>query len=81
MAHKEDARSASATRNQFRYAPALWRLMRSNLDDDINSDLAIVKVGFARVRFGGRLKRARIFQPIRVARQGSDSEYLPRLLE
>jgi len=51
------AYSAESTRNPFRYALALWRFIRSDTDDDIISEVAIIEIGFARSRFGRRLAR------------------------
>jgi ubiquinone biosynthesis protein COQ4 len=51
------AYSAESTRNPGRYALALWRFLRSDTDDDIISEVAIIEIGFARSRFGRRLAR------------------------
>jgi ubiquinone biosynthesis protein Coq4 len=50
------AYSARPVRNPFRYAAAVWRLIR---DDPAEStaDAAIVEIGFARSRFGRRFAR------------------------
>ncbi|MDH4003063.1 MAG: Coq4 family protein [Xanthomonadales bacterium] len=57
MSDQEYSYSATATKNPFRYALAVWRFMRSKTDDDIISEVAIIEIGFARSRFGRRLAR------------------------
>ena len=57
MSDQEYIYSASATKNPFRYALALWRFMRSKTDDNVISEVAIIEIGFARSRFGRRLAR------------------------
>jgi ubiquinone biosynthesis protein Coq4 len=49
--------SADSTRNPLRYALALLRFLRSDTDDDIIPEVAIIEIGFARSRFGRRLAR------------------------
>lgn len=46
--------SSRPTRNPFRYALALWRLIR---DPKATEEAAIVEIGFLRSRLGGRLAR------------------------
>ena len=57
MTAPDYAYSAQSTRNPFRYALAVWRFLRSDTDDDIIPEVAIIEVGFARSRFGKRLSR------------------------
>ena len=49
--------SAESTKNPFRYALAVWRFLRSNTDDNIIPEVAIIEIGFARSGFGRRLAR------------------------
>jgi len=51
------AYSAESTKNPFRYALAVWRFLRSDTDDNIIPEVAIIEIGFARSRFGRRLAR------------------------
>jgi ubiquinone biosynthesis protein Coq4 len=56
MASTEYGYSAEPTRNPFRYARAVWRLVR--LDPETTTDeAAIVELGFARSRLGRRFAR------------------------
>jgi ubiquinone biosynthesis protein COQ4 len=57
MPASEYAYSAESTKNPFRYALAVWRFLRSNTDDSIISEVAIIEIGFARSSFGRRLAR------------------------
>ena len=57
MAAPDYAYSANSTRNPFRYALAVWRFLRSDTDDNIIPEVAIIEVGFARSKFGKRLSR------------------------
>lgn len=57
MSQSNYAYSAESTRNPFRYALAVWRFLRSNTDDNIVPEVAIIEIGFARSRFGRRLAR------------------------
>ena len=57
MTAPDYAYSAQSTRNPFRYALAVWRFLRSDTDDDVIPEVAIIEVGFARSRFGKRLSR------------------------
>jgi ubiquinone biosynthesis protein Coq4 len=52
----EHAYSAEPTRNPFRYAAAVWRLVRRD-PAETTPDAAIVEIGFARSRFGRRFAR------------------------
>jgi ubiquinone biosynthesis protein COQ4 len=57
MPASEHVFSAESTRNPFRYALAVWRFLRSDTDDNIIPEVAIIEIGFARSRFGRRLAR------------------------
>ncbi len=50
------AYSAQPTRNPFRYAAAVWRLIRRD-PAEATSEAAIVEIGFARSRLGRRFAR------------------------
>lgn len=50
------AYSAQPTRNPFRYAAAVWRLVRSDPAES-TADAAVVEIGFARSRMGRRFAR------------------------
>jgi len=50
------AYSARPTRNPFRYASAVWRLIRSDPTES-TADAAVVEIGFARSRLGRRFAR------------------------
>jgi len=50
------AYSSRPTRNPFRYALAVWRLIRSD-PTETTSEAAIVEIGFARSRWGRRFAR------------------------
>lgn len=50
------AYSARPVRNPFRYALAVWRLVRNDPAES-TADAAIVEIGFARSRFGRRFAR------------------------
>jgi ubiquinone biosynthesis protein COQ4 len=57
MSPSKYAYSAESTKNPLRYGLALWRFLRSDTDDNIISEVAIIEIGFARSRFGRRLAR------------------------
>jgi ubiquinone biosynthesis protein COQ4 len=50
------AYSAQPTRNPFRYAGAVWRLLRKD-PEETTAEAAIVEIGFARSRLGRRFAR------------------------
>ena len=60
MPASEYSFSAESTRNPFRYALAVWRFLRSDTDDNIIPEVAIIEIGFARSKFGRRLARCRL---------------------
>jgi len=49
--------SARPTKNPFRLALAMWRFMRSDVNDENVSEVAIIEISFARSRLGRRLAR------------------------
>lgn len=49
--------SAEPTRNPFRYLGAVWRFVRTDLDELDVRDAAIVQMGFNRSRIGRRIAR------------------------
>jgi ubiquinone biosynthesis protein Coq4 len=57
MSTSNYAYSAESTKNPFRYALAIWRFLRSDTNDDVVPEVAIIEIGFARSRFGRRLAR------------------------
>jgi len=56
MDENTHAYSANPTRNPFRYALAVWRLIKSDPSKSTD-EAAIVEMGFARSRFGRRFAR------------------------
>jgi ubiquinone biosynthesis protein COQ4 len=56
MATSKHAYSATPTRNPFRYALAVWRLVRSDPAQSTD-EAAIVEMGFARSKLGRRFSR------------------------
>jgi ubiquinone biosynthesis protein Coq4 len=56
MGTPDHAYSAQPTRNPFRYALAVWRLVRSDPAESTDA-AAIVEIGFARSKFGRRFAR------------------------
>ena len=56
MASTDYAYSAQPTRNPFRYALAVWRLIRND-PAETTPEAAIVEIGFARSRIGRRFAR------------------------
>ena len=57
MAESAYRYSSEPTRNPFRYLAAVWRFLRTDLDEVDVADAAIVQMGFNRSRLGRRFAR------------------------